>query len=51
MPFKVSKPSLYSQRYTYTITTILSLGKIILSPCSRYIKEGLVYVTLASPSS
>ena len=36
--------------YTYTVTIILSLSNIILSPCSRYIKEGLVYIALASPS-
>jgi hypothetical protein len=41
--------SLHAQRYTRTITTILLLGEIIPSPCSRYAKEGLVYVTLASP--
>jgi len=36
---------------TRTITTILSLGEIMLSPYSHYIKEGLVYVALASPLS
>ena len=47
---KVSS-SLYTQRYAYTITAILSLGEIMLSPCSRCAKEGLVYITLASPLS
>ena len=42
---------LYTQRYTRTIATILSLGKIIPSLYSRYVKEGLVYITLASPLS
>jgi len=53
MPLKVSKPSPSSStaRQSYTITAILSLGGIMLSPCSHYTKEGLVYVTLASPSS
>jgi len=37
--------------YTRTITIVLLLGKVILSPYSRYIKEGLVYITLASPLS
>jgi len=35
----------------YTITAILSLSKIIPSPYSCYVKEGLVYITLASPLS
>jgi hypothetical protein len=39
------------QHYTCTITLILLLGEIILSPYSYYAKEGLVYVTLASPLS
>ena len=53
MPFKVSKPplSLQVQRYTCTVALILSLGKIILSPYSRCVKEGLVYIALASPLS
>ena len=38
-------------RRARTIATILSLGEIILSPCSRYTKEGLVYIALASPLS
>jgi len=53
MPSKVSKPSASSSiaRRSYTVAAILSLSKIILSLCSRYAKEGLVYITLASPSS
>ena len=39
------------QHYTRTIALILSLGEIILSLCSYYAKEGLVYITLASPLS
>jgi len=38
-------------RRAYTVAVVLSLGKIILSPCSRYAKEGLVYIILASPLS
>jgi len=51
MSFKVSKPSSHLQHRARTITTILSLGKIILSLYSYYLKEGLVYITLASPLS
>jgi len=53
MPLKVFKPPPSSSiaRWSYTIAAILSLGGIILSPCSRYVKEGLVYVALASPLS
>jgi len=53
MPSKVFKPpsSTQAQRYTRTVTSILSLSRIILSPCSYYAKEGLVYITLASPLS
>jgi len=53
MPLKVSKPppSFFTARRSRTITAILSLGGIILSPYSRYAKKGLVYVTLASPLS
>jgi len=40
-----------AQRYTHTIAAILSLGKIMPSLYSCYIKEGLVYITLASPLS
>jgi len=43
--------SLHAQRYAHTIAAILSLGEIIPSPCSRCIKEGLVYIALASPLS
>ena len=39
------------QRYAYTVALILSLGEIMLSLCSYYAKEGLVYITLASPLS
>ena len=49
MPKAIS--SLYTQRYAYTIATILSLGEIMLSLYSRYLKEGLVYIVLASPLS
>jgi len=53
MPLKVSKPPsfLQVQRYTRTITAILSLSKIILSLYSYCAKEGLVYIALVSPSS
>jgi len=34
-----------------TITIVLLLGKIMLSPYSRYVKKRLVYITLASPLS
>jgi hypothetical protein len=30
-------------------TISISLNKEIISPCSRYIKKGLVYITLTSP--
>ena len=43
--------SLQSQRHTYTITVILSLGKIMPSPCSYCLKEGLVYIAISAPSS
>jgi len=39
------------QRYTRTMALILLLGEIIPSPCSYCVKEGLVYITLASPLS
>ena len=39
------------QRYTRTITLILSLGKIMPSLYSRCVQEGLIYITLASPLS
>jgi len=53
MPLKVSKPLPSSSiaRRSCTVAAILSLGGIMLSPYSCYIKEGLVYVTLASPLS
>jgi len=38
-------------RYARIIAIVLLLGKIMLSPCSYYMKEGLVYITLASPLS
>jgi len=34
-----------------TIAAILSLSKIIPSLYSRYLKKGLVYITLVNPSS
>jgi len=34
-----------------TITVILLLSEIILSPCSYCTKEGLAYIALASPLS
>jgi len=37
--------------YTRTVSSILSLGKVILSLYFYYAKEGLVYVALASPLS
>jgi len=40
-----------AQRRARTIAAILSPSKIIPSPYSRYIKEGLVYIALASPLS
>jgi len=45
---KASSFSLIARR-SYTVAAILSLSEIMLSPCSRYAKEGLVYITLASP--
>jgi len=46
---KVSSLSLTVCR-ARTIAAILSLSEIILSLCSRYLKEGLVYITLANLS-
>jgi len=43
--------SLYAQRRARTVAAILLLGKIMLSPYSRYAKEGLVYIMLVSPLS
>jgi hypothetical protein len=43
--------SLQAYRRTRTVAAILSLSEIILSLCSRYTKEGLVYIALASPLS
>jgi len=53
MPSKVSKPLASSSiaRQSYTIAAILSLSEIMPSLYSCCIKEGLVYVVLASPSS
>jgi hypothetical protein len=35
----------------YTLLTIsISLNREIISPCSYYIKKGLVYIVLISPS-
>jgi len=38
-------------RRAYTIAAVLLLGKIMPSLYSYYTKEGLVYITLASPLS
>jgi len=43
--------SSYAQRRARTVAAILLLGEIMPSPCSYCAKEGLVYVTLASPLS
>jgi len=53
MPLKVSKPlpSSSTARQSRTIAIILSLGGIMPSLYSYYTKEGLVYITLASPLS
>jgi len=48
MPKAIS--SSLTARRVYTVTAILSLSKIILSPYSRYLKEGLVYIILANLS-
>ena len=39
-----------AQRYTKTVAFILSSSKVILS-CSCCVKEKLVYITIAVPSS
>jgi len=49
MPKAIS--SLHAQRRARTIAVILSLSKIILSPYSRCLKKGLVYIMLANPFS
>ena len=41
----------FTARRARTVAAILSLSKIILSLYSRYLKKGLVYITLASPLS
>jgi len=41
---------LQSQRYTKTVAFILLSGEVILL-YSHYIKEGLVCITIAAPSS
>jgi len=46
---KVISSSL-TTRCIRTMATILSLSEIIPSPCSYYLKEGLVYITLANLS-
>jgi len=53
MPSKVSKPSAssFTARQSRTIAAILLLGKIMPSLYSYYVKEGLVYIILASPLS
>jgi len=43
-------PSSSTTRRIRTVAAILSLSEIILSPCFYYLKEGLVYITLANPS-
>jgi hypothetical protein len=49
MPKAIS--SFLSQQYTRTMAVILSLSKIISPLYSCYTKEGLVYITIAAPSS
>jgi len=39
-----------AQHHTYVITVILSLSKVILL-YSHCVKKGLVYITIAAPSS
>ena len=48
MPKAISSSSL--QRRAYTITAILSLGKVISPSYSCCIKEGLVYIVIVTPS-
>jgi len=43
--------SLQAQCRARTVASILSLSKIMPSPCSYCAKEGLVYVALVSPFS
>ena len=47
---KISSPSLYTQRYTYTIVLIL-LVSIIIGPYSYYTKKGLIYIAIIAPFS
>jgi len=49
MPKAIS--SSLTLRRARTVASILSLGKIMPSPCSRCVKKGLVYIALASPLS
>ena len=49
MPKVISSSSL--QQRAYTITVILSLSKVMSPFYSYYIKEGLVYVIIVTPSS
>ena len=42
--------SLASVRYVL-LTTSISLDGEIMSPCSYYMKKGLVYITITAPSS
>jgi len=48
MPKAISFSS--TARRIRTIATILSFSKIIPSPYSYYLKEGLVYIALVNPS-
>jgi len=49
MPPKVSKPSSTARR-SRTVAVVLSLGKV-MPLYSRCLKEGLVYIAIAAPSS
>jgi len=48
MPKAIS--SSLTARRARTVAAILSLSEIMPSPCSYYLKEGLVYIALANPS-
>ena len=47
---KAISSSSYSQRRTYTVILILLTG-IVIGPCSRYSKKGLIYIIIIAPSS
>ena len=49
IPKAISFPS--SQQYTYTVTVILLLSRIISPSYSCYAREGLVYIAIETPSS